>query len=305
MAEWVGVSSPVDLGFNWKHKLLLFDRIAIPNLTHKLQRTCKDESDAEVLNDLNWLASRKLAFDPYVPEHVLRFPSQESMDALLSLHERYLTVSQEALGSIVKMPDGTNQLRDPYDFVVAMDNYNFLGPRILAPAVAMSFGVNALPFSRVDRLAIPATLSAGSGEVVQLAISHLPVPGDGHSFDDVLAFRDEVRAQGLLLSLRVWINEAGSGKLTPIELSDKLEDLLSRFERTLALEKMRVQTGVIETVVTTTAEIAEALVKFKWSNIAKKLFEVRHKQVDLMKTEMGAPGREVAYIVKAHDRFGG
>ena len=67
---------------------------------------------------------------------------------------------------------------------------------------------------------------------------------------------------------------------------------------------MQRDTGVIETLVCTTAEIAESLVKFQWSKIAKKLFEVRHKQIELMKVEMAAPGREVAYIVKARERFG-
>ncbi len=94
-----------------------------------------------------------------------------------------------------------------------------------------------------------------------------------------------------------------SGKLTPIEVSDKLEDLISRYERTLKLEKMKRDTGVVETLVTTSAEIAECLVKFKWSKVAKKLFEVRYKQIDLMKAEMSAPGREVAYIVKAREHF--
>ncbi len=60
---------------------------------------------------------------------------------------------------------------------------------------------------------------------------------------------------------------------------------------------------MVETLVCTTAEIAVSLVKFQWSKIAKKLFEVRYKQIDLMKAEMTALGREVAYIVKARERF--
>ena len=60
---------------------------------------------------------------------------------------------------------------------------------------------------------------------------------------------------------------------------------------------------MFETLICTTAEIAESLVKFKWSNIAKKLFEVKHKQVALLKAEMSLPGREVAYIIKARERF--
>jgi hypothetical protein len=90
-----------------------------------------------------------------------------------------------------------------------------------------------------------------------------------------------------------------------MEISDKLEDLVSRYERAFMLEKMSTSTGVVETLVVTTAGIAESLVKFQWSKAAKKLFEVRHRQIDLMKAEMPLPGREVAYIVKARERFGG
>jgi hypothetical protein len=140
-------------------------------------------------------------------------------------------------------------------------------------------------------------------DVVQLVLNELPIPGDTHSLEDILAFRDEARSEGLIQGLRVWINEMASGKLTPIEVSDKLEDLMSRYERTMKLERMRRDTSVVETFVTTSAEIAECLVKFKWSKLAKRLFDVRYKQIDLMKAEMSAPGREVAYIVKARERF--
>jgi hypothetical protein len=95
-----------------------------------------------------------------------------------------------------------------------------------------------------------------------------------------------------------------SGRLTEVEVSDRLEALVNSYERALNLERMSRETGVVETLVTTTAEVAESLVKFKWSALAKKLFEVRHKQIDLMKAEMALPGREVAYIVRARERFG-
>ena len=120
-----------------------------------------------------------------------------------------------------------------------------------------------------------------------------------------MAFREDARSEGLIQGLRAWINETGSGTMTVVEVSDKLEDLVSRYERALMLEKMSRTSGVVETLVVTTAEIAESLVKFQWSKIAKKLFEVRHRQIDLMKAEMTLPGREVAYIVKARERFGG
>jgi hypothetical protein len=41
------------------------------------------------------------------------------------------------------------------------------------------------------------------------------------------------------------------------------------------------------------------------TTLSSNLFSVGHKQIDLMKAEMTLPGREVAYIVKARERFGG
>jgi hypothetical protein len=141
--------------------------------------------------------------------------------------------------------------------------------------------------------------------VIQLVIKALPIPSEKHSLQDVVDFRDEARSDGLVQGVRVWIHQMASGKLTHVEVSDKLADLVSRYERALKLEKMSRDVGMVETLVVTTAEIAESLVKFQWSKLAQKLFEVRHRQIDLMKAEMTLPGREVAYIVKARERFGG
>ena len=145
--------------------------------------------------------------------------------------------------------------------------------------------------------------STSRAEAIQLLIKDLPTPGESHSLQDILAFRKEAREQGLIQGLRVWINEMASGNLTNAEVSDKMEDLVSRYERALKAERMTRNTGFVETLVTTTAEIAESLVKFQWSNLAKKLFEVKHRQIDLTKAEMNLPGREVAYIVKARETF--
>jgi hypothetical protein len=150
----------------------------------------------------------------------------------------------------------------------------------------------------------PLAQPCAPNEVLRLVISALPVPAETHALHDILAFRDHANGDGLTQGLRVWINEMASGKLTPVEVSDKLEDLVSRYDRALTLEKMSRSTGVVETLVVTTAEIAESLVKFQWSKLAKKLFEVRHRQIDLMKAEMTLRGREVAYIVKARERLG-
>ena len=60
----------------------------------------------------------------------------------------------------------------------------------------------------------------------------------------------------------------------------------------------------MESVVCTTADFAESLCKFQWSKIASGLFRVKRQRIDLLRAEMELPGREVAYIVKARERFG-
>ena len=175
--------------------------------------------------------------------------------------------------------------------------------RVTALGLQETMGINAVALTNVwseDDVA-----EGQRAEVLRLVVKGVPIPGDSHSMEDVLGFRDEARSEGLVQGLRVWINDMASGKLSPVEVSDKLEYLVSRYERALKLEKMSRSTGVVETLVVSTAEIAESLVKFQWSKAAQKLFEVRHRQIDLMKAEMTLPGREVAYIVKARERFGG
>jgi len=66
-----------------------------------------------------------------------------------------------------------------------------------------------------------------------------------------------------------------SGQLTQTEMSDKLEDLASHYQRAFKLEKMSRDTGVVETLVVTTAEVAESIAKFRWSDLAKNFFAVR------------------------------
>jgi hypothetical protein len=69
------------------------------------------------------------------------------------------------------------------------------------------------------------------------------------------------------------------------------------------LHQMKTKTGVLEIVVTTGAEIAEDLVKFRWGKLAKAPFTITHKKIDLLQAEMKAPGREIAYVVKAKKTF--
>ena len=42
----------------------------------------------------------------------------------------------------------------------------------------------------------------------------------------------------------------------------------------------------------------------KEEKAAQRLFRVKHRKIDLMEAEIGAPGREISYIIRAQDEFG-
>ena len=287
MMELVGVTS---VPRNFKRRLLVFDRIAFPFAT--ATRSVAPDYDPDTA-DLDWLLRKGVVFDPSNEIHLPPAPPRASRSLALEPSPR---VRSPDPAWIQRQREGWADASDweARRWAVALRGHG------LANAVPNTFGGVNVPASFAEDGS-----SRFKTEILEIVAKALPVPGDSHSLEDILGFRAGARVEGLTQGLRVWINEMASGKLTQVEVSDKLEDLVSRYERALKLERMQRDTGIIETLVVTTAEIAESLVKFQWSTAAKKLFEVRHRQIDLMKAEITLPGREVAYIVKARERFGG
>jgi hypothetical protein len=276
----------------WNHHLLAFDRIAWPYADRYLRIYSRaadgDERSLQAGADLQWLVSKGLVF---VPGWLNECPAR--------LNPAWTAANEEVKSKLRTYIKVKGQQSAP---ALTHDDIGDAKARLVAIRLREIDGMNAVPVTSGWTALSEEPLSRA--EVVRIVVKAIPIPSDQHSLQDVVDFREEARAEGLIQGLRVWINDMASGKLTEVEVSDKLEDLVSRYERALKLERMSNEASVVETLVVTTAEIAESLVKVKWSEAAKKLFEVKHKQIDLMKAEMTLPGREVAYIVKARERFG-
>ena len=73
----------------------------------------------------------------------------------------------------------------------------------------------------------------------------------------------------------------------------------------MALHKLKTNTGALETIIVTSAELMEDLVKFNWGKAAKGLFAIRRRHVELIEGELKSPGREIAYIYNARKSFSG
>jgi len=122
-------------------------------------------------------------------------------------------------------------------------------------------------------------------------------------WEQILDFRNDENSKIHIVNLRRWINKLSCENLSITDLQEEIDYLISSYHDHMKFHKMKTQLGIIETIISVPLDIAEQLIKFKWSDIAKSLFFIRKKKLALMEAERSAPGREIAYIIKAKEQF--
>ncbi len=106
-----------------------------------------------------------------------------------------------------------------------------------------------------------------------------------------------------MFALHRWVKTMVSKNKRPNETAEELEWLAHEYQQHMRLHEMKVNRGILEIVVTTSGQVAEDLVKVRWGKLSKLPFSVTQRKIDLMEAQLKAPGREIAYIVKAHKAF--
>jgi hypothetical protein len=150
---------------------------------------------------------------------------------------------------------------------------------------------------------ISENVSGNKLKVINAVFKSLPMPDVNTPLTEVLDFRKDSEAKGHILALNNWIIEASTKNLTALELEQKIEHLIFEYNRFINLNKLKFQATKFELVITSLAEVAENLVRLKFSKLAKSMFSLFKNDVALFESEMSAPGREVAYISSARSKF--
>ncbi len=141
-------------------------------------------------------------------------------------------------------------------------------------------------------------------EVLLIVLKKVPAPNDTISWDEVFEFRDNEGTKRQLGALRSFARRVARGSLEPGDIEEEIESSIRSYEEYMSVKKMAHRKSALEIAVVTTAEIAEDLVKIRWGKLAQSLFEIRRRRVQVVEAELHAPGRELAYLVSATERFG-
>lgn len=139
--------------------------------------------------------------------------------------------------------------------------------------------------------------------IVRLVINEIPTPDETFTFNDVLDFRNDNDNRRRYLGLLTWINKISKENLNIEEISEEYFYLMSEFENEFRTKKIHKELNTLEIFLKIPFEIAENLVKINWSKIPGLFIELKRNSLTTYESEFNLPGKELAYIFKAKEKF--
>lgn len=300
-----------------KREALLFDKIAILHLDKYLQLLRSDDSfmfsgpEYALADEYEWLQAESIIFDPQLAEDnsLLRDSTYRKELAQAKakygqykrfLHQRFLEHMPE-IGKIYSLPP--SEFENVSQLLRLQREATSYYERC-ACIQLRQYGYQALPLYPFSGNNLNKKIDYRKTQVLSIILKHMPIPDRNTPWENILEFRNDPDSKGALAGLRVWFYEVAKGELELDEIEAKLEYLLYEYRKAMKIHQMKYRQGIFETIVVTTADVLEQLIKFEWGKLAKGLFSLNSKKFELLEAEMNAPGREISYIVKAQEEFG-
>ena len=283
-----------------KQEALLFDQITFVHYANQLP---------DISNELEWLSDKDILID--LP------PRKEFVDEIADDLKRTNAHIAQSLTSLfgnnvdltrLKREISEEEILATLPTRTKAERASFVKNTSLAASYLTRFfstrlskeGFEAYPIYTTE---IPLLEESPKHQVIQIVLNGLPVPDERTSWEQILEFRSDPDSKSKFLDLRHWMSEMARAALTHAELEEKLEYLMSQYQRHTQLHKMKTNAGVLETTVVTTGEIVENLVKIKWGKLAKMFFSLKQRRLALLEGELTSPGSEIAYMIKTRETF--
>lgn len=278
-----------------KQEALMFHRIAIPAF-RAMANLLRDGSCREMedyFSDLDWLFEQGIIFEPYITSDELPLDDNEYLE-YQTLELKHFEKTWE----LAELSKKTHETYCAHDLLYALQYH----VRRTSLILRKSRQIEAYPILYHTVPVEPKT-EATKNDVVEITLKTLPVPDYSTPWEQIIEYRSDQDSEDRFLDLRNWMSEIAQAKLPPLEVEQKLEYLMSQYQRHMKLHRMKVNAGVLETTIVTGAELLEDFIKFKWGKLAQGLFSFRQRKVALMEGELNSPGNEIAYVIKSRETF--
>lgn len=293
-----------------KKYALLYSKIAIADLDSVLKgmedfKWTRWEKKQRMLKmaELEWLAEKGVIFDPKLD------PSFKTTDETSAYARRIGELRADMLrnfyGTGNAMKDESQELYEY--FFGKMHASARLRDDYLARVLSVTFNAQnrtqqsvPIVFYFEDVLEDSTSKKA---EVLNMVLERMPALDSDTPWEAILDFRTDRDSTDKLVRLRHWTSEMVRSNLGPKEIAEELEYLLSEYEAALRLHKLEFHRSRFEWFILAAAEIAENLLKLKFSKLAESVFRARQLKRNLLSAEDSSSGRELAFIIHARDHF--
>ena len=140
--------------------------------------------------------------------------------------------------------------------------------------------------------------------ILRLVLHELPMPDDTTPWEAIADWRSDAEARRQYRRLRNWISGMARSAWSEADVYDTLATLLDDYTTYVLIHHKHLRRGRLEVISTITAGLLEDLAHMRPSSAMERLFALSRDELTLLETELNAPGREIAYIASARERFG-
>jgi hypothetical protein len=139
--------------------------------------------------------------------------------------------------------------------------------------------------------------------LADITIRSLPVPSDDVPWEQIIDFRDDPDNRRRFQDLQYWMRRMVQEGMSDRDISNDLDYQIRRYEDYMRVQKLKFRRVSFRTLISVPAGIVEDILHARFRSALDMLFSVKDIGVELAEAELGAPGRNLAYVVKARDQF--
>jgi hypothetical protein len=303
---WYGGDISTDL----KRAALCFDKVAIRHVHRQAECDMFSATEAgeRTVKSITWLREN----DATVPWPAEVMPDDDFQNRVPApvfnsnpkLFEELNSVYRKNKMTALRVAmSGEGEIYDPDP---NQDAAGYQSKDLAVRAAALYFRLvetqNAVPL--VDQLFLPTRPEeARCVDVAHVMFAAMPDADAATSWEAIREFRADREMRDRLISFRNWISHRVAQGVQLDGIVDEMSENLFEYERYMRQQHRKVNLGVMETIVTTAAEIVEDALKLKLSKLAKTVFSIRKGPMQLLEAELQAPGKEMAYLSHVYERF--
>ncbi|WP_109831178.1 hypothetical protein [Reichenbachiella versicolor] len=284
--KFVGVVPPLAFETLWypKRLMLMFDELAL-------------DLNRDLTGYENYILKKS--------DHEIQWLSDEGFLTTLSglfKKERKKLFKEVSHDGLWLLPNSISKEFEKYLDSVAVPEISSTPLRFTASELRKLKNIDAIAISTPEgEQDIDAPITRSS--TIRITLSEFPMPADNVPWENIFDFKSDKANTSKFIRLKSWMNRISKTGLKEYELQDELRELLYTYEEGLKLCNMKSQKGALEVILTTSAEVAENILRIKPSKAVSSLFSVREQKIKLLEEEKKLLGREVAYIVSANSKF--